>query len=342
VLTKKSYPKWLKKLLPFKSFYNDWLDISGMVNASGVDHKVNLDVSFFESLKFDNDSLKSYRIDAAKLCSQMLGSKPALCLSGGVDSQAMILAWKEAGLNFDTYILQFKNDLNSQDTDHAIHFCKVNSVPYYTIDFDVVTFLSRDNYDLGIKYRSGSPHFNVHYKLVEILKYKGHTGVCFGGLTPTKNFNEWGKNFDKNAFHYTAIQDIFDIPVQGSFLSFYPQLSWATTLLTPSFDEVHELDNSRTAQEFLSLIDKRYPLKVQGYKNVGFNVMAQKTKYTGFELVKKYFENITGDGWSFEKRFRHPLSKLFNTDFHTYKFNLTPEQDAILNSIYFNNFGSSH
>jgi hypothetical protein len=337
----KFYLRWLKKLLPFKSFYNDWLDISGMVNATGIDHKINLDIDFFNSLKFDSESLKSYRIEAANICNEMLGNKPALCLSGGVDSQAMVLSWKEAGLKFDTYILKFKNDLNPQDANHAIHFCKLYSIPYYILDFDVITFLSRNNYDLGLKYKSGSPQFNVHYKLVEMLRDRGHTGVCFGGLTPTKNFNEWGKNFDKNAFHFVTIQDVFSIPVQGSFLSFYPKLCWAITLLTPSFNEVHELENSRTAKEFLDLTSKRYPLKVEGYQKAGFDVIPQETKYTGFELVKKYFENITGDGWTFEKRFRHPLSKLFNTDFHTYKFQLTNEQESILNSIYLNNFAPS-
>jgi len=312
-----------------------------MTNANGSDHKINLDSSFFEELCFDKDSLKNYRVEAATICANMLGDKPALCLSGGVDSQAMVLAWKEANLSYDTYILKFNHELNKQDYEHGINFCRINDIPFQIIDFDVVTFLSRDNYNLGVKYRSGSPHFNVHYRLVEILRDKGHTGVCFGGLTPTKNLNDWGKNFDKNAFHFVTIQDIFEIPVQGSFLSFYPKLSWAITLLTKSLDEIHEVENSRTAQEFLKLIDIRYPLKVNGYKNAGFNVIPQETKYTGFELVKKYYEDMTGDGWTFEKRFRYPLAKMFNTDYHTYKFNLSESQRNILESVYLKNFASS-
>ena len=338
---KKYLARWLRKLLPFKCFHDDWLDILGMSNANGRDHIVNLDSTFFEQLRFDDQSLKQYRTEAARICASTLGNNPALCLSGGVDSQAMVLAWQEAGLSFDTYILRFNNELNKQDYDHAIDFCRINNVSYHVINFDVVTFLSRDNYNLGIKYKSGSPHFNVHYKLVELLRDRGHTGVCFGGLTPTKNLNDWGKNFDKNAFHFVSIQDVFEIPVQSSFLSFYPQLSWAVTLLTKSFDEVHEVENGRTAKEFLKLIDIRYPLKVAGYIKAGFNVIPQATKYTGFELVKKYYEEITGDGWTFEKRFRYPLAKMFNTDYHTYKFNLTESQRTILESIYLNNFTSS-
>lgn len=338
MLMSKFYLRWLRKLLPFESFYNDWLDISGMIKANGKDHIVNLDPNFFQTLKFDDTSLKEYRIESATSCSEMLGNKPALCFSGGVDSQAMLLAWIEAKLSFDTYILRFNNQLNIQDYDHAINFCTMNNMPYKVIDFDILKFLSRDNYNLGIKYKSGSPHFNVHYKLVELLREMGHTGVCFGGLTPTKNLSDWGKNFDKNAFHYVGIQDLFEIPVQGSFLSFHPKLSWAITLLTKSFDEEHTVENSRTAKDFLRLIDIRYPLKVNGYIRSGFNVIPQPTKYTGFELVKKYYEQLTGDGWTFEKRFRYPLSRMYNTDYRTYKFNLTDSQQLILESIYNSNF----
>ena len=80
--------KWLRRLSQFKFFYNDWLDFDGMLNNTGRDHIVNLDTDFFKSLKFDTETLKQYRIDAATLCAETLGSKPAICFSGGADSQA--------------------------------------------------------------------------------------------------------------------------------------------------------------------------------------------------------------------------------------------------------------
>ena len=179
-----SYLRWLRKLSHFKAFYNDWLDCSGMINETGKDHTVNLSTDFFTSLKFDDESLRQYRIDAAIRCAETLGDRPALCLSGGIDSQAMVQCWREANLNFDVIILTFKNDLNPQDSNHAKLYCKENDIKYIEIELDVVSFLIRENMEIGEKYRLCSPQFATHYKLAEILFSKGYTGVCYGGATP--------------------------------------------------------------------------------------------------------------------------------------------------------------
>ena len=83
---------------------------------------------------------------------------------------------------------------------------------------------------------------------------------------------------------------------------------------------------------------ERYFQKVRAYQRVGFNVIPQETKITGFELVKKYFENLTGDGWTFERKFRHPLVAELNKDKTLYKFNLTSAQQKIVSLIHSNNF----
>jgi hypothetical protein len=82
---------------------------------------------------------------------------------------------------------------------------------------------------------------------------------------------------------------------------------------------------------------ERYFQKVRSYQRAGFNIIPQETKYTGFELVKKYFENLTGDGWTFERKFRHPLVAELNKDKTVYKFNLTVEQENVLSLIRSNN-----
>ena len=73
--------------------------------------------------------------------------------------------------------------------------------------------------------------------------------------------------------------------------------------------------------------------------------MPQPQKYTGFELVKDYFEEQTGDGWAFEKQFRRPLSRMeggkYNIDQHMYKIKLTDAQQKALDLIYLKHFPSS-
>jgi len=334
------YLRWLKKLLPFKAFYNDWLDCSGMINETGEDHTLNLPIDFFTNLKFDNISLRQYRIDAAIHCAEALGNKPALCLSGGIDSQAMVQCWKEAELDFDVIILTFKNNLNVQDSNHAKLYCEKNNIKYIEIEFDIISFLTRENMDIGEKYRLCSPHFTTHYKLAEILFSKGYTGVCYGGATPYNHLEEYGFNFSQNPFHFLKVSSKFEGIFQGSFLSFYPQLAWSIAFLTDKFVEDvivnKEHNKMRIWEDEQRMNHIRYLQKITGYQRAGLTVIPQETKYTGFELVKKYFQDLTGDGWTFEKRFRYPLTLRFNKDMHNYKLNLNLDQQSVISSVYSN------
>lgn len=332
--------RWLKELSHFKAFYNDWLDCSGMINETGKDHTVNLPTDFFTSLKFDETSLRQYRIDAAIKCAEMLGDNPALCLSGGIDSQAMVQCWSEANLKFDVIILTFKNDLNIQDSNHAKMYCNKNNIKYIEIEFDIISFLTRENMTIGEKYRLCSPHFTTHYRLAEILFSKGYTGVCFGGATPYNHLEEYGLNFVQNPFHFLKVPDKFDGYFQGSFLSFYPELTWAIALLTDQFTENVMLDKKnnemRDWEQEQKMNHIRYLQKTVGYQRAGLNVIPQETKFTGFELVKKYFQDLTGDGWTFEKRFRYPLTMRFDKDTNRYRMYLTSEQRSTLRLVYSN------
>jgi hypothetical protein len=62
---------------------------------------------------------------------------------------------------------------------------------------------------------------------------------------------------------------------------------------------------------FIISIDKEYMYqnKIKGYKTMGYDVIPQEQKYNGFETIKKYYEEMTGDGWTFEHRFRDPIKK---------------------------------
>ena len=110
----------------------------------------------------------------------------------------------------------------------------------------------------------------------------------------------------------------------------------------------HNNSNSTELREFSNeeaAVAEKYDAKLVGYRRVGFDLMPQPQKYTGFELVKDYFEKQTGDGWAFEKQFRRPLSRMdggiYNKDQHTYKISLTTDQQKALDSIYLKNFPSS-
>lgn len=291
-------------------FDRSWLDYSPLFVDNlplSYNLNVNLTKEFFVNLKLDPASCKEYKIQAAIKCIESLGENIALCISGGVDSQAMLNCFIESGVKFTPYVFVFNNDLNKFDVDQARKYCTDHFVSLIEIPFNVLQFLNRENYDLGIKYKSASPHFNVHYKFCDILKEKGHTGVCFGGMTPYKSRGNWGGNFVRNSFNYIQYAELSQFPVQGSFLSFYPELAWAIALLTPTtdIDVAVKINNWRETELTHNV---RYANKVLGYHRAGLDINESK-KSTGFELVKEYYSKLTSDNWAFEKQFRVPLEK---------------------------------
>lgn len=339
------YQKWCVELSQFKFFHDDWLDCTSLLTESNPGEPdycyVNLDIDFFKKLNYDINSIKSYASQAAKLTIDMLGSKPALCFSGGVDSQCAILSFIESGYNCDIVFMKFKNDLNAHDLQYARAFCKQNKLKLIEIEFDVLNFLSRENLDYAAKYNCPSPHFTCHYKFFDILQAKGYTGVVCGGTTPlqTENFT-WGTNYTRNNQKYMIYAEKNNFPCQGNFLTFYPELSWALSLLTEkcdfddsSYQSAYRYNTQRDLEKI------RYIRKVDGMERAGFKILPQINKFTGFELIKKKLEKDMGDGWAFEKLYRHPLEKLLiKHSMGPTLFRFKEGVDQIIKSIYSYNF----
>ena len=63
-----------------------------------------------------------------------------------VDSQAMLHCFAEADLEAHVVIFTFKDDLNKHDVDSAKAYCHTFDIPYREIEFDILSFLARDNY----------------------------------------------------------------------------------------------------------------------------------------------------------------------------------------------------
>lgn len=297
----------------YNFFHGNWVDCSALFKEKTEYTEIeklpiNLDTKFFEQLEFDEASLRQYRMQATFLCSRELGDKPALCFSGGIDSQAMLHCFRELGVAHDVVILKFKENLNEHDIKYAYRYLSANNIPYKEIELDVMSFLSRENYDYGIKYKSPSPQFNVHYKFFNILKDMGYTGVVCGGNAPLQLVgNLWGTNFQRNSQNYMLYSEIEQFMCMGNFLSFYPHLAWATALSTPA--TTMEENDAQGYLERIKYQELRYKDRVQGYKNAKFNILRQDKKFNGFETIQQLLWDKTKDGLAFEKLYRYPLEK---------------------------------
>ena len=296
-------------LKQYKAFKNNWISVTEDYNSEGNRiAKVNLAPAFFNKLSWDQDSLKSYRINAAKASKRQLGRQPVLCLSGGVDSQAMIQCWQEASLDFDIAIMVFNNNLNQHDVNHARLYCNTYARDHRVIEvpINVLSFLNRESYETGIKYQCTSPQFATHFQFFDALRSLGYTGICAGGDAPFRvGWHDWYYriHLDTNgAFINYAMQNNF--PVTGNFLGYDPELAWSLAFLTQEFEEATEPSG---INQIYDLEKRRYVQKVNSYQAHGLNIIPQAQKYTGFELVKDYYGEKHKDGWTFEKKFRMPL-----------------------------------
>lgn len=304
----------------FEVFYNNWTDLSEVLNPTETINSenilylpLNLDEDFFINLKLDKESIQQYSIAAAKSCASSLGHDIALCFSGGLDSQITLLSFLKAGVKFTTYCLVFDNNLNRHDVKSAREFCNKNGITLKEINIDTYHFLNKENYNIGIKYKSVSPHFNLHYKMFDYLINLGHSGIVCGGQVPLCNNSVWGINFVRNPYNFINYNIITENKCQGSFLSYDPRLSWAIALNKQDL-KISEL--LRSAGTDRNLSDKiNYNAKINAYVKSGFNIIPQKQKYTGFEYIKKEYEKKMKDPYAFEKLFRYPLAqelKLFS------------------------------
>lgn len=314
-----------------------------MVN---INLPVNLDINFFTKLKFDKKSIKEYMFDAASLCSKTLGENPVLCFSGGIDSQVMLECFMLLDKIPDIAVIKFANNFNSHDIKTAYEYAKKYNLKLKEIEIDVLNFLSRENYNYGVKYKSPSPQFNVHYKGFNILKDMGYTGVACGGNVPVQlDDNVWGDNMARNTHNYIKYTELSGFMCIGDFLSFYPNLAWAIGLLTPVSKIIIGLYSTFFVENHLNRLEQteiRYKDRISGYKNAGFDVIRQERKYHGFEAIEKFLQDKTGDGLTFDRLYRTPLEKVnyknIPAGVPTFIF-----KDGVaekIKSIYSNNVGS--
>jgi hypothetical protein len=268
---------------------DDWISVSftdtDMVWNVNITEEM-LDVAYSATLE-ENCKLAVMNLPSS------VGNRPAVCLSGGIDSQTVVDTFLYAGVTPEVVIFNFLDDHNIHDVSHAIKFCETRNITPRLIDLDVIWFLNNQLYDFATKYKISSPQFAVHLYLAGKLKDLGYTSAIFGGnnltqftdfswYTPTKEETDWCK-----------YSHAINFPIIGSFWLQDWRLSLMATIFTPyvsTTDAMH-----------------RYESKILSYKTMGYDVIPQEQKYNGFETIKKYYEEMTGDGWTFEKQFRKPI-----------------------------------
>jgi hypothetical protein len=273
-------------------FHRDWIKLS-VRHYSNVceisDDVFNWVNGYGYSRYWNRNTLRRMMLDSTVELKGQLGSNPVIALSGGIDSQVACLAMKEAGAKFKVAILKFNDDWNYQDAHNAEYFCKVNGLDYRVYELEIFDFLQRDLRKYVSKYSCPSPQLCCHHWLLEQIKTDGASGILLGGDVPSLDATKtWQFAMSRSQSSWIDHQKINDIVIR-SWKSWSKEIAMAFILTTDS-------DPSRTF----------YQNKVNSSLALGFDIIPQTDKKNGFELIKKYFEQQTGNGWTFELLYRHP------------------------------------
>ena len=283
-----------------------------------------------EHISWTDELLRSNLLESTFRLGRSLGDNILVSLSGGSDSQCACLALQQAGVPFTAAILVFDNDFNKVDVDSAVNFCKVYNIKYITHDIDIMGFLAKELPIFVDRYQCPSPQISTHLWFYEqLIKNYNTSSIVCGGHSPYITKNLWSYGSTRSQSAWMTFKDVNNFNIIGNYRGHSFDIAIAfmiaqKNIVNPMPDE-----------------DKRCPVsyasKIQGMYNLGFNVIPQEKKMTGFEEIKIMLKERVKGKFIFDKWYRTPYLKKYK-DYGSL-FQLNPEINNILtnstNSIAF-------
>lgn len=225
-----------------------------------------------------------------------------LCLSGGLDSQAVLHSFISSGVSFEIAILRFKNRLNFHDIEEALDLAQLSGVKTHVIDIDAINFFESGRFsDYADRSQTNSPQFALHAWFAEQIE----------GLPI----------FAGEPYYWMSVEQcrVLYVPQPKEYaarnlleLSGRPCISHFFELLTEL--NLCFLENPDWSREKSQWSTIQYAKKAAGYRALGFPVRdtARGMKYTGFEGLYWHFrmKYKSHDTYYFNKLFREPLEKI--------------------------------
>ena len=202
-----------------------------------------------------------------------------IMVSGGVDSQAMLYSWKLFGSNFIPTAVNY-NNLNTHDLQELYTFTKKYKLDLNIQEFDVLEFYEKELENYIFEYKLPSPQLTVFLAMTKSLS---GTVILSGNML--------GKPAD---IYNTQI----GLTYESDKRSFIPFFFWSCPELAYSMLLYQKKTNYFEKTSFA--YGMTYTNKVETYHDLGFPVIPQEKKFTGFEKIKdiymsKYNHLITSE-----------------------------------------------
>lgn len=239
-------------------------------------------------------------VQACELIANKL-KQPTLCLSGGLDSEAMALAFLKAKVPFSAAIMAFTRGLNHYDVTHALDFCRENNISPQLIEIDAVEILNQGlHLDVAEKYRTLSPEralFILFLQKIEgdpvlageILRQESPGGMTSFQCPKDRDFSYW---------RYLQSAGRKGIPY---FHYYTPELALSFMAHTRAGEE------SCIRQNWDGRTEGFYQNKLMIYRDGGFEIFdrpERKQKWHGFEGLKIHFDSLAGSTDFYNNQFR--------------------------------------
>lgn len=189
-----------------------------------------------------------------------------LLVSGGVDSQAMLYAWKKYGKNYQAISIVYDDWLNRADLVALEEFSRQQNIGVDYCKFNLTEFYFSEYESIVDEFQCTSPQIGAYIAMTQNLSGT----VIFSGMLPS----------------------LKNIPFDHAQRSL---VRYATTKHVIPFFFVHtpELCYSGIQEKQIHHEQHAYLSKVLFYQHMGFPVISQNKHLnpeTGFEGVKKHFD----------------------------------------------------
>lgn len=248
----------------------DWLKFGFGPDYASVDDKNVFKIDFSNVVEnFDTEKVLGIAVNTVKSIVQNYPAPYNLMVSGGVDSQAMIYAWHISGVPFNIISFKYTDGngtyFNLHDLENLVKFTSVHSLKIDFREINIINFLENHLEKFAEEIYCTSPQICTHAYM-------------------SQSINDGTLIFSGNALYRGMI--MYDYTVFG--LERYAR---KRTNVIPFFfihDKYIAGSLLGISKDFNIL---NYEQKCKLYQLGGFPIIPQVQKYTGFEVLKDYYDS---------------------------------------------------
>lgn len=247
------------------------------------------------------------------------GEPLVLCISGGLDSQAMLTAFQASGVPVQAAVLKFKDGLNEHDIGNAASALTQMGIKIQYHEIDIRKFYEDGTFmEYAISGCTNSPQFAAHiwfaHQIQGVPVFAGEPWHLIPAQEQKKesifipHYKEYGTEISLRKKGRACISHFFETSAE-----------WLEDLL----NEEKFRYRPRHADPKIS-----YRAKYTYYRQMGFPISmpAALVKLTGFERLYSLIatEHNLDDYYYFNELYRKPLEKIFppavRREFYTERF----------------------